>query len=492
MRWRLTLTYLALLAVLLAGFGLYQYISLRQSLIAARVASLQSDINTARALVARSTAPAVRGARVLCLTDAGIDLVGRAVATSVATVSGHTVAVIVYDHNLQVAAQAPAGNDLPRLDPAGLQRAQAGTRSNPEVVAGAGGQDQLVVGFPVRSGVSAGKVCGVAQLSTSMAPLQSVLNDDLTLLAAGSAIALLVALLAGLLLTGRALRPLHQLTATSRRLAGGDLRARSGVEGRHDEIGELARSFDDMAARIEQSFAAQQESEGRTRRFIADASHELRTPLTALKGYIDVIRRGATPDPAALDAALEAMGREAERMRVLVLDLLTLARLDAQRQAQPETLDLSELVADVLDEAVPGMPAHITRELGAGVLANTDRNAAATIARNLLGNACKYAPGAAQTWRTWTADGHAYLAVHDDGPGIPAIDLPHIFERFYRGEKTRAREEGGSGLGLSIVQGLARTHGGDVSIDSIEGQGATVTVWFPVASPPPPPPAPTG
>jgi two-component system OmpR family sensor kinase len=492
-RWRLTLTYVALLAILLAGYGLYQHTSLRQSLIAARVTSLQSDINTARAQIARSTAPAVRGARVLCSTDAGIDLVGRVVATAVATVSGHTVAVIVYDRNLQVVAQAPAGNDLPHLDPAGLQRAQTGTRSNPEVIAGAGGQDQLVVGFPVRSGVSGGKVCGVAQLSTSMAPLASVLNDELTLLVAGSAAALLIALLAGLLLTGRALRPLHRLTATSRQLAAGDLRARSGVEGRNDEIGELARSFDDMAARIEASFAAQQESEGRTRRFIADASHELRTPLTALKGYIDVIRRGATPDPAALDAALEAMGREAERMRVLVLDLLTLARLDAERRAQPETVDLGELVAHVLDEGVPGMAATVNRDLGVGALANIDRNALTTIIRNLLVNACQYAPGAAQTWRTWAADGRAYLAVHDEGPGIAATDLPHIFERFYRGEKTRAREEGGSGLGLSIVQGLASTHGGAVGIDSTEGTGTTVTVWFPVASPPPPPPpAPRG
>src|SRR4029077_6211870 len=106
----------------------------------------------------------------------------------------------------------------------------------------------------------------------------------------------------------------------------------------------------------------------RTRRFIADASHELRTPLTVLMGYIDVIRRGATPDPTALDAALGAMGREAERMRVLVLDLLTLARLHAPHPAEPETLDLSAVVARQLDEGVPGAPDQITRDLGSSVL----------------------------------------------------------------------------------------------------------------------------
>jgi two-component system OmpR family sensor kinase len=489
-RWRLTLTYVALLAVLLTGFGVYQFVALRQSLISSRVASLQDDMTTARALLARAAATAVRG-RILCATEAGVDLVGRAVATTVAATSGHTVAVIVYDRSLQVAAQAPPGNDLPRLDPAGLQRALSGVRSGPEVVPGAGGQDQLVVAFPIRAGVAGGAICGVAQLSTSTAPLDSVLRDEVALLALGSLAALAVALLAGVLLTSRALRPLQRLTATSQRLAAGDLRARAGVEGRHDEIGVLARSFDDMAARIEESFAAQQASEERTRRFIADASHELRTPVTALKGYIDVVRRGAARDPQALDAALEAMAKEAERMRVLVLDLLTLARLDARQEATPEVIDLGAAVAHHLDEGLPGMPEQLGRHLQPGVLARVDRNALATIVRNVLVNACKYAPGAAQVWRTAALGDRALIEVRDQGPGIAAADLPHVFERFYRGEKTRAREEGGSGLGLSIVQGLARAQGGDVSIASVEGSGTTVTVWFPSAAPPSaPPPAP--
>src|ERR1700676_267185 len=472
--------YVGLLAVLLGGFGVYQYISLRQSLITSRVTSLQDDMTTARTVLARAVAGTVRG-RVLCATDAGVDLIGRAVATTVVATSGHSVAVIVYDRALRVDAQAPVSNALPRLDPAGLQRALNGSRSNPEVVSGASGQDQLVVGFPVRTGVNTGTVCGVAQLSSSMAPLDRVLGDELTLLAAGSAAALLIALFAGVLLTGRALRPLRRLTTTAQQLAAGDLRARSGVESRHDEIGVLARSFDDMAAPIEESFAAQQASEQRTRRFIADASHELRTPITALKGYIDVIRRGAASEPRAVDAALEAMATQADRMRVLVLDLLTLARLDGHQTAAPDVTDLGAAVAEHLDDGVPGMPAHIDRRLDPGVLARVDRNALATIIRNLLVNACKYAPGAAQTWRVGTAAGRAFIEVRDQGPGIAAADLPHVFERFYRGEKTRAREEGGSGVGLRIVQGLAQASGGGAAVHSVEGHGAAVTVWFPVA-----------
>jgi signal transduction histidine kinase len=190
---------------------------------------------------------------------------------------------------------------------------------------------------------------------------------------------------------------------------------------------------------------------------------------------------------------LEAMAKEAERMRVLVLDLLTLARLDSRQAAAPEVIDLGDAVARHLDEGVPGMPERLERQLQPGVLARIDRNALATMVRNLLVNACQYAPGAAQSWRTRVVGDRALIEVDDQGPGIAAADLGHVFERFYRGEKTRAREEGGSGLGLSIVQGLARAAGGDVAIDSVEGHGTTVTVWFPcgaLASPPEPPPPP--
>jgi len=297
----------------------------------------------------------------------------------------------------------------------------------------------------------------------------------------GGGVVLLLALIAGLLLTDRTLRPLHRVTDTAGRLAAGDLRARSRLPERDDEVGTLARAFDDMADRIEVAFAAQAESEARTRRFIADASHELRTPVTALKGYIDVLRRGVSRDPESLEAALAAMARESERMRVLVLDLLTLARIDAQPPLSLEPLDLNAVIAGVLDEGVPGMPGELERRFAPGpVTVTADRASVVTIARNLLVNACKYAPGARQVWSTEVSDGRAGFSVRDDGPGIPAADLPHVFERFYRGEKTRAREEGGSGLGLSIVQGLVRAQGGEVSIESREARGTMVSVSLPV------------
>jgi two-component system, OmpR family, sensor kinase len=399
-----------------------------------------------------------------------------------ATASGRTATVVIYAADLQPVISAPADLDgAPRMsDTALATTVTAHEPSKAEILQSPAGE-QLAVSFPIGT-TRRGSACGVAQLSTSTDPINAVLDAERIRLAVGAGVVLAAAAMLGLVLTSRALRPLHRVSETARTLAGGNLRARSNLPPRDDEVGTLSRSFDDMAERIEVAFAARAESEARMRRFVADASHELRTPVTALKGYIDVMRRGAARDPEALDAALETMSREADRMSALVLDLLTLARLDSHRPMELQPLDLGAAVARVLDDGIPGMPAEIDRELQS-VLVMADHNAVATIARNLLVNACKYAPGARQRWSVVSAGGHGVLRVHDDGPGIPAADLPHVFERFYRGEKTRARQEGGSGLGLSIVRGLVEAQGGTVAVESAEGSGTAFTATFP--SPPP-------
>ena len=352
------------------------------------------------------------------------------------------------------------------------------------MVAGAGGQDQLVVGFPIRTGVASRHRCAASPSCRRRWRRSSACSATRSaLLAAGSAVALLLALLAGVLLTSRALRPLQRLTATSQQLAAGDLRARSGVEGRHDEIGTLARSFDDMAARIEQSFAAQQASEERTRRFIADASHELRTPITALKGYIDVIRRGATPEPKALDAALEAMAREAERMRVLVLDLLTLARLDAQQSTHPEVIDLSAAVAAPPRRGrARGCPSGSSASCRPAFWPASTATRWPPSSATCWSTPASTRPGAPQRWRTYARGrprlhrGRATRARASPPPTCPTSSSASTAAR----RRAPARRAA-AGSGLSIVQGLARANRGDVAIDSAEGRGTTVTVWFPAA-----------
>ena len=502
---------MALLAVLLAGLGAFQYLTLQRTLVDTRASALEADYNAAlrsgsfpilnvqQPSPGQTPTPAQQRRlidlsalqRAFC-TTAGLGTprtaltlgnVADTFAARLHTISGRNVSAIVYDHKLDVVGHNldVSLDDVPRVDSTALKTALAGRISSPEIVDSPSGA-QLAVAVPLRGSVAgASRVCGVAQLSSSTQSIDDVLARERVLLLVGGGAVLLLALLLGLLLTNRALLPLRRLTATSRALAGGDLRARSRLDPRRDEVGTLAHSFDDMADRIEAAFIAQAESEARMRRFIADASHELRTPVTALKGYIDVLRRGASREPRALDAALDSMAREAERMRILVLDLLTLARLDAQRPLSLQALDLNDVLAAVLDDGAPGMPEDLQREFAPGQLVVTaDQNALATIARNLLVNACKYAPSARQVWTTARADSRAVFSVHDEGPGIAAADLPHVFDRFYRGEKTRAREEGGSGLGLSIARGLARAQGGDVAIESVEGGGTTVTVWLPL------------
>jgi two-component system, OmpR family, sensor kinase len=500
LRWRLTLTYVALLALLLAGLGTYQYLALQDNLVSVRVDALQGDVDqlqveiqqllprAARTPAGVATALATVCARLNRTAPAGAAAdaaTERTIATALIAASGRTATVVVYDRFLQPVVSMPTGLDsAPHMSDGALRTALGGRRSGAEVLdTGAG--NQLAAAFPI---ARPGGTCGVAQLSTSTQPIDDVLISERERLAIGGALVLLAALLLGLVLTSRALQPLHRVADTARRLAGGDLRARSSLP-RTGEVGALAASFDDMADRIEVAFAAQAESEARMRRFVADASHELRTPITALKGYIDVMRRGAVREPQAVDAALETMAREADRMRILVLDLLTLARLDAQRPMEAGPVDLNAVLAAVLDEGrdLAGMPPpeQLRRDLSAApVVVMADPNAITAIARNLLGNAVKYAPGAPQRWTTAAAGGHGVFTAHDDGPGIPAADVPHLFERFYRGEKTRAREEGGSGLGLSIVQGLATAMGGDVSLHTEEGRGTTVTVRLPLAAQP--------
>ena len=476
LRWRLTLVYIGLLAVLLAALGTYQYFALRASLIANHVAAMQADYKAAHALLVRLAGGQGSG-RQLC-ARAPV-LASRSIATLLSQTSGRSTGVVVYANDLTFAAQAPADADLPRLDDDTLSRVVATRRRSDATVIRRRNGDALVVAFPfqVKSAL-----CGVAQMSTPLAAFDSVLGDEVALTALGGGTVLIVALLLGLALTGRTLRPLRRLTHTAEQLAAGDLRARSRLDPRSDEVGLLAQSFDNMADRIEAAFAAQRESEAQVRRFIDDASHELRTPVTALKGYIDVLRRGAGRDPAALDAALAAMAREAERMRELVLDLLTLARLDAHRPSTPENFDVNLELDGILEDSISGMPDVVKRDFAPGPLeVRADRSAFLSIMSNLIANASKYAPGAAQRWSTAAEAGRVRIEAHDDGPGISPVDLPHVFERFYRGEKTRAREEGGSGLGLSIVQGLVHAQGGEVAIRSVEGSGTTVTVWLPLA-----------
>lgn len=309
----------------------------------------------------------------------------------------------------------------------------------------------------------------------------------LTVLGASAAGLLLLALFGGFWLADRAMRPVQRIIQTARQINETDLSQRFNLNSR-DEIGQLADTFDAMLARLEAAFTRQ-------RQFTADASHELRTPLTIIS--LEAERALAAPrPPKEYQRALQIVQSENSLMNHLVNDLLTLARMDAgQTSLKKEPLDLSDLTLEVAERLAP-LAAHHNVILATGALPETridgDRAALLQMLTNLAENAIKYTSQSQNQPRRVSlatgsdlARGLAWALVSDTGPGIPPEHLEHLFDRFYRVDKARARDEnqapGGSGLGLAIVAGIAKAHRGWVTVASRENEGASFQVFLPLA-----------
>ncbi|TJZ50414.1 HAMP domain-containing histidine kinase [Streptomyces piniterrae] len=308
---------------------------------------------------------------------------------------------------------------------------------------------------------------------------------------------LLAAGIAGAAMVGIALRPLRRVAATATRVS--ELPLHQGEVALHvrvpaaeadarTEVGQVGAALNRMLGHVGSALSARQESETRVRRFVADASHELRTPLASIRGYAELTRRGQEQPGPATRHALGRIESEAERMTGLVEDLLLLARLDSGRPLSYESTDLSPLVVDAVSDARAAGPGHRWRlELpDEPALVRGDAGRLHQILVNLLANARTHTPEGT----TVTAgvrkvgDGSAVrLEVRDDGPGIPPDLLPHVFERFARGDASRSRAAGSTGLGLAIVQAVVTAHGGTVGVDSVPGR-TVFGVTLPVAASP--------
>jgi two-component system OmpR family sensor kinase len=284
-------------------------------------------------------------------------------------------------------------------------------------------------------------------------------------------------------LVRRELRPLVRIEDTAAAIAGGDLTQRVPEDAPGTEVGDLARSLNAMLAQIEQAFEQRRQSQERLRRFVSDASHELRTPLTSVRGFAELFHRGAAGRPDDLALAMSRIESEAERMGVIVEDLLLLANLDQGRPLAQERFDLGAVLAEmVADHAMlhADWPIGFSSESGSDLVGDELRIRQAVA--NLLANARAHTPpGTSIAVVLATAGDDRTVEVSDNGPGIAADDLPHLFERFYRVDASRARRSGGSGLGLAIVQAIAEAHGGTVGVTSVEGDGAAFTITLPIA-----------
>ncbi|WIV57520.1 sensor histidine kinase [Amycolatopsis nalaikhensis] len=304
------------------------------------------------------------------------------------------------------------------------------------------------------------------------------------------AFALAVLLVVGRLVLRRGLRPLADMAGTAHDIASHDLTAnpalpvRAAGSGGGAEVEELRTAFNVMLAHIDTSLAAKTEANERLRRFVADASHELRTPLTSIRGYADLFRYAAANEPEEREAHLAKIREETARMSVLVDDLLLLARLDAraaETPLRPERVDLAELAGDAADAFTAGRPDHPLTTSLATAFADADPVRLRQVLDNLLANAAVHTPPGTAVHVSVAASGpQAVVEVTDTGPGIAPADQERIFDRFFRVDDSRTRGNGGTGLGLSVVQSLVTAHGGTVAVTS-EPARTTFTVRLPLA-----------
>jgi signal transduction histidine kinase len=308
-------------------------------------------------------------------------------------------------------------------------------------------------------------------------------NRLLFTLLLGSLFTIVVAISGGLWLADRAMRPVHAITQAALTISETDLNRRLKMTGK-DELAELANTFDGMLERLQAAFERQ-------RQFVADASHELRTPLTIVN--LESNRAlAAKRTPQEYQRALGVIRSENEFMSHLVGDLLTLARMDAgQLGIENKRLDLSDIALESVERL-----AHLAEKknvkLDAGELPEVyilgDRQYLLQMMSNLVENAIKYSPGPDNhvIVETGLDADTAWLRVSDDGEGISPEHLPHLFTRFYRVNKARSREEsdqeGGSGLGLSIVDWIVKAHNGDIQVESTPGAGTTFEMRFKAVS----------
>jgi signal transduction histidine kinase len=282
---------------------------------------------------------------------------------------------------------------------------------------------------------------------------------------------LLVGSVLAWLLADRVLRPVKAVTETARSISGGDLSRRIPVSG-HDEIAVLAQTFNEMLSRLETAFQAQQ-------RFVDDAGHELRTPITIVRGHLELVE----DDPEERRETLALVLDELDRMARIVDDLLTLARWEQPDFLSPAPMEVGALVDDVLAKASALGPRKWQLDAFADATIVADRQRLTQALMQLAQNAVQHTDEQDEVGLgAHAGDGQVRLWVRDTGPGITFEQQARVFDRFYRADEARRSE--GAGLGLSIVQAIARAHGGRVELSSVPGSGATFTLVLPLPSSP--------
>jgi heavy metal sensor kinase len=316
------------------------------------------------------------------------------------------------------------------------------------------------------------------EVGTSAAPAEATLARVLLLLAVGLPVAVCVAVAGGFLLVRRSLEPVQRMARKAEEITLHNLNERLPAVESGDEIEQLSVSLNHMISRLQDSIDG-------SKQFIADASHELRTPLTVMRGELEGLAQASALAPEMRET-LGSVLEEVARLGEIVESLFALSRLDAGgTPVEWLRFDLAELAATTAEQMsllAEDKQVRVECTSVPGVTVEGDRARLKQVIVNLLDNAIKYTPsGGRVSLSVRREGGYAILDVSDDGVGIPAEALPHVFKRFYRVDDSRSRDQGGAGLGLAIVKSICAAHGADVEVASTPGKGSTFRVRQPLA-----------
>jgi heavy metal sensor kinase len=477
-RLRLTLWYTALLGATLILFSVLVYALLAANLWAQVRQTVGKQANDITSLL---TQQLLHQQRLLVIRDSGFGFpdLDLFISGSGAQVIGTDGSVYLRSQNLGK-MEVPYHNALPRIQQ-GAPHTDYGETSNKIPF--------LVYSQPF---VLNKEVIGAVQIVRPIDSVENTLNQVSRYLILGTALSLVLAAIVGALIAHRALAPIGAITDTAGGITRtGDLGQRLQITDAGSEVGQLAATFNEMLDRIQRLFNTQE-------RLIADVSHELRTPLTTMQGNVELLQRMFTgenntnstsgPKGEVLRETLSEVEQETHRMSKMINDLLLLAQADSGAlQLQWAPVEMDTLLLEIYRQTkrvaeLRKGPGALDVRLGHEdqALVWGDRERLRQLLLNLTDNAIKYTPeGGTVTLSLTNEEGWVCIAVRDTGIGIHSTDQEQIFERFYRTDKARSREMGGSGLGLSIVQWIAQAHNGRVTVESEVQQGSTFTLWLP-------------
>jgi heavy metal sensor kinase len=459
-RWRLTLWFAGLLALVMVLFGGTVYLVLRQQLYERFDEQLlnQASLMLAAVRVVDETLTLDPSMAVVADGEYFLRLLDAEGTTLFETEDSDTSGV-------------PLDQDVLAAALSGRTEYSAALDEDNEIL--------RLISVPVRPDDAEGDVSGVLQVGLDRDEIDEPLAGLLGALTLAGPVVLLFAAAGGYLLAGRALRPVATITDLAARIGAGELYSRLNLDLPDDELGRLARTFDAMLARIEDAFARQ-------RRFTDDAAHELRTPLSLMRSQVDL----ALARPRSTEAyreALQAFDGDIARMTDLVGTLLTLSRSDAGKlTTERAPFDLADTVRLVLEQYAPAAEEAgvVLRDETALAPLVADEDLLMQLLINLIDNALAHTPpGGTVVAGCRPDDGQIRLWVSDTGEGIGPEHQDRVFDRFYRIDAGRSRDRGGTGLGLAICKAITEAHGGTIGLTSRPGSGTRVELVLPNGQP---------